>query len=131
MFFSQSTFFSLLQSITSSHDQPWVCIVNSDLCILSLKMRGHSAVTNILVLSMNCFLTSISVWKSNLFYFISCLGMILAIDFSTLVKYMIFLNFFGLITAFTDVDFSRIYIIRRNYNKGISDIFLGKEKHHS
>lgn len=34
--------------------------------------------------------------------------MVLAIDFSVLVKYVIFLNFFGLITAFGDVDFSRI-----------------------
>lgn len=31
--------------------------------------------------------------------------MVLAIDFSALVKYMIFLNVFGLITVFADVDF--------------------------
>lgn len=41
--------------------------------------------------------------------------MVLAIDFSVLVKYVIFLNFFGLMTAFANVDFIRRSYIKRTF----------------
>lgn len=115
--FPRKYFCFLLWSITSTHDQPWVYIVNSDLYILSLKVKGHSVVTNISVLIMNCFLTSISFWKSNLFYFIYCLWIIiLAIDLSVVVKYLIFLKFFDLTALFANVEFL-LDIIGRNHSK--------------
>lgn len=102
MFFLQSfLFFPLLRSITGSHDQPWVCIVNSDLCTLSLGVRGRSAVTNNAVIpGMNCFLPvmqafffiyiyikpHIYMYFNTLLYYNSCLPNPSAICFESLIN---------------------------------------------
>lgn len=126
-------YFSPLWSITRSHDQPWVCIVNCDLCILSLKVLGHSAVTNILVLSMNCFPMSISAEKSNLFYFISWLWIIvLEIDLSALVNTYLFWNSLTCTLFFQMLSFNLHLVERDNIKRilGMYNLLLfGKEKH--
>lgn len=96
MFFpAKFSFFPLLGSITGSHDQPWVCIVNSDLCTLSLGVRGHSAVTNNAVVpGMNSFLPVmqlriyiyIYIYFNTLLYYKSCLPNLSAICFECLIN---------------------------------------------